>query len=107
MEGRKSMTEQKSWQLARYDEQKKLHRPRIPYGFQAPLNPCSLPPPAWQDLLTRDGRRLAAEREQRGVAVDHSRKAVIFTPDGGIAGYESMSFEQRRAAQTVAARGNK
>jgi hypothetical protein len=97
------MTEQKTWQQKRKEEQAARHGTRLPYGFQAPMNPRAQAPSRWQDSLTRDGRRLAAERAQRGVAVDHSRKAVIFTPDGGIAGYENMSFEQKRKAQEAAA----
>jgi hypothetical protein len=100
MEGRKSMTEQKSWQLARYEAQKNLSRPRIP----PPLNPRALDlTPRWQDGRTLESRRLAAERAQRGVAVDPMMRPVIFTPGGGIEGYQGMTFEEKRQAQTVAA----
>jgi hypothetical protein len=90
------MTEQKSWRLARYEEQKKLHRPRIPYGYLPPLNPRALDlTPRWQDGRTLESRRLAAEREQRGIAPDPMMRPVIFTAAGGIEGYANMSFEQR------------
>jgi hypothetical protein len=96
------MTEQKNWQIARREAQAKLHGPRIPYGYQAPLNPRSQAPPRWQDALTRDGRRLSAERDQRGVAPDYSQKPVIFTAGGGIENYDGMTFEEKRRAQTLA-----
>jgi hypothetical protein len=93
-----------NWARERYEAQKKLSRPRIPYGYLPPLNPRALDlTPRWQDGRTLESRRLLAERAQRGIAPDPMMRPVIFTPGGGIEGYQSMTFEEKRQAQTVAA----